>query len=307
MMTPQPTCEIFQAGQVKVHRGLTFLAAILCGLASFCGGEAQAVTLISDARLTLPEFARKSGQDPDLYETRYAATGLINCSGVFSTAQLTVRSDVVTTAAHAFFDPEGNPRGDLSACTFSIDVSGVHHEIPLDAASLQVGSRDPYPVSPVHDWAVVRLREKVPGARPYTLGPPANDGAKIVLLAHRHRGWIHDGERAIEACAIRSSDRVEPSNPRELAIDCSAEAGASGSAMMLPDSSCAMVGIFVGWRSTHPSRPGPFSPDHMNFGVAVEGPFRDAILAITDGSEPTVHDANPAETVQAQLSALGSR
>ncbi len=261
------------------------------------------MTLISDARLTLPEFARKSGQDPDLYETRYAATGLINCSDVYSTAQLTVRNDVVTTAAHAFFDPEGNPRGDLSTCTFVIDISGVHHEIPLDVASLQVGSRNPYPVSPVHDWAVVRLRDKVPEAQPYTLGPSANDGANIVMLAHRHRGWVHDGTRAIEACAIRSSDQVDPSDPRELAIDCSAEAGASGSAIMLPNSSCAMVGIFVGWRSTHPYSPGPFSPTHMNFGVAVEGPFRDAILAMANEPEPTVLDTNPAETAQAQLSA----
>ena len=286
-----------------MRRGLTFLATVLCGLVAFGAENAGALTLISDARQTLPEFAQEHRQDPNLYETRYAATGLIDCSNIYSTAQLTVRNDVVTTAAHAFFDPEGHPRGDLSTCTFAIDVGGVHHEIPLDVASLQVGSRNPYPVSPVHDWAVVRLKEKVQDVQPYTLGPSIKDGAEIVMLAHRHQGWVHDGYKAIEDCAIRSSERVDPMDAREIAIDCSTGAGASGSAMLLPGSSCAMVGILVGWHSTHPLTPGPFSPNNMNFGVAVEGPFRDAILAMTNGSEPTPIDEKPTETAQAQLSA----
>jgi hypothetical protein len=279
------------------RRGLIFLALVLCGLVAFGERDADALTLISDGRLTLPEFARKSGQDPNLVEARYAATGMIICSGIFSTAQLTVRNDVVTTAAHAFFDPDGNPRGDLSTCTFAIDIGGIPNTVPLDVASLRVGSRNPYSVSPVHDWAVVRLKERVPEARPYGLGT-TEDGAEIVMLAHRHSGWVHDGLKAIEACAIRSTEHVDPLSARELDIDCSAGGGASGSAIMLPGAAGAMVGIYVGWRSTHPDSPGLFSQANMNFGVAVEGPFRDAILATTNGSEPTPIDANPTETAQ---------
>ena len=275
------------------------VTAVLCGLGVLLSGDgAGAVTLLSDARLTLPEFAQKSGQDPSLFEARYAATGMVICSGVYSTAQLTVRNDVVTTAAHAFFDADGKSRGDLSACTFTIKIGGVQHAIPLDLSSLRVGSRNPYAASPVHDWAVVRLTQKVPDARPYALGSTDAAGTQIVMLAHRHRGWVHDGRKAIEACAIRTSHRVESSSAREIAIDCSAGEGASGSAIMLPGSSCAMVGIYVGWRSTHPDSPGPFSQTHMNFGVAIEGPFRNAILAMTNGPEPA--EAKPTQSVHAQ-------
>ena len=119
----------------------------------------------------------------------------------------------------------------------------------------------------------------------------------IVMLAHRHRGWIHDGLKAIEACAIRIESRVEKLSARELAIDCSAGEGASGSAIMSPGQSGAMVGIDVGWRSTHPDRPGPFSMTHMNFGVAVEGPFKNAILGMT--AEPMADQTKPAEHASA--------
>jgi Trypsin-like peptidase domain len=268
--------------------------------------NAGAVTLVSDARLTLPEFARKSGQDPALFESRYAATGMIVCSGVYSTAQLTVTNDVVTTAAHAFYDTDGNPRGDLSTCHFNIMSDGKQLQVPLDVSSLVVGSRNPYALAPVHDWAVVRLVRAVPAARPYGIGEPGPVGTPIVMLAHRHRGWVHDGAKAIEPCAIRVESLTEKDMPRELAIDCSAGEGASGSAIMNPGEAGAMVGIYVGWRSTHPDRPGPFSMTHMNFGVAVEGPFRNAIVAMT--SPPTVQQTPaPAEHAAADTGTTSLR
>jgi len=284
-----------------VRHGLVFAISLICGLGSAIGA-AGAVTISSDARLTLPEFAARTGQDPALFESRYAATGMVVCSGVYSTAQLTVRNDVVTTAAHAFYDADGNPRGDLSTCTFNILVNGRQETIPLDVQSLRVGSRNPYSVAPVFDWAVVRLVRAVPDARPYAVGEPGPVGMPIVMLAHRHRGWIHDGLKAIEACAIRIERRIDTKNPRELAIDCSAGEGASGSAIMSPGQATTMVGIYVGWRSTHPDRPGPFSTTHMNFGVAVEGPFRNAIAAMTE--EPLIEATRPPEHAAATPAAV---
>jgi hypothetical protein len=72
---------------------------------------------------------------------------------------------------------------------------------------------------------------------------------------------------------------------------------------MIPGKAGAMVGIYVGWRSTHPDRPGPFSTTHMNFGVAVEGPFRSAILAaaidpIAEQTKPLEHAAVSGAVVQ---------
>jgi hypothetical protein len=184
-----------------------------------------------------------------------------------------------------------------TTCHFNIMIEGKQLAVPLDVSSLQVGSRKPYSVAPVHDWAVVRLAQHVPAAQPYGIGEPGPVGMPIVMLAHRHRGWVHDGLKAIEACAIRVESRVEKLSARELAIDCSAGEGASGSAIMAPGQSGAMVGIYVGWRSTHPDRPGPFSMTHMNFGVAVEGPFKNAILGMA--AEPMADQSKPAEHASA--------
>jgi len=286
-----------------VRYGLIFAIAIVCGLGMLAANDAGPLRILYDARLTLPEFAKRSGQDPALFETRYAATGMVVCSGVYSTAQLTMKNDVVTTAAHAFYDTDGNPRGDLATCHFNIMVDGAQLSVPLDVGSLKVGSRQPYAVSPVHDWAVVRLAQAVPAAQPYDIGSIGPVGTKVVMLAHRHRGWVHDGRKAIEACAVRTESRIDRMSAREIAIDCSAGEGASGSAIMIPGKAGAMVGIYVGWRSTHPDRPGPFSTTHMNFGVAVEGPFRSAILAaaidpIAEQTKPLEHAAVSGAVVQ---------
>jgi hypothetical protein len=254
------------------------LAVALMATASM----AQAVTFTSDARRTLDDFARAHDESPTLLEARYAATGMIRCNGVYSTGQLTLRDDIVTTAAHAFYDPAGRPRGNLSACTFMVEVAGVRHTVPLDAATLVVGTTDPYPLPPSQDWAVVRLAQPIAGVHPYGIGVGGHDGEPVALLAHRHRGWVHDGRRAIEDCRIRD-EAAGPAGagaaPREIDFDCSAGDGASGSAILAQGPTCRMVGIYIGWRSAHPETPGPYGPDHINFGIAVEGSFRDAILA----------------------------
>jgi hypothetical protein len=267
----------------------------------FGAGEAAAVTIGGDARLTLPEFAAKTGEPSSTYEKRYAATGMMICAGVYSTAQLTIRNDLVTTAAHAFYDPDGKPRGDLSSCVFAINVEGVVHQLPLVASSLRVGSRNPYAVSPVYDWAVVQLAQPVPQARPYMLGKSVAEGAEIVLLAHRHRGWVHDGSKAIEGCRVRAERPTAGSDPREIGIDCSAGEGASGSAIMTPGDGGSIVGIYVGWRSTHPETAGPYSSTHMNFGIAIEGAFRNAVIAassLPDPAQPIAAAAVQASTTR---------
>jgi hypothetical protein len=248
-------------------------------LMTMAAGAARAVTFTSDARFTLDDFARAHGESPALYEARYAATGMVVCNGVYSTGQLTLRNDIVTTAAHAFYDPAGRPRGDLAACTFVLRVGGVRRSIRLAISTLTVGTTDPYPLPPSQDWAVVRLAAPVADVRPYRLGDGGTDGLPVVLLAHRHRGWIHDGRRAIEDCRIRGEAARPAGAPREMDIDCSAGDGASGSAILRRDDNCHMVGIYIGWRSSHPGRVGPYAADHLNFGIAVEGRFRAAILA----------------------------
>jgi hypothetical protein len=251
----------------------------------------------NDGRLTLADFAQKQGENPAVTEKRFGATGIVTCGNTHSTAQLTVRADVITTAAHAFYAPNGRLRANPSSCIFTILNGSQAQVLRVQGSSLTVGSSDPYAEPGVKDWAVARLVRPVEGTTPYQLATLSTTG-NILLVANRHQGWAHDGARAIEACAIRRAERTLRNAPRELAIDCSTGQGASGSALMLPGAPGSMIGIYVGWRSNHPKASGPYAATHFNYGLAIEGPFREAIQAIA------VPDAQPAATTIAAASAV---
>jgi V8-like Glu-specific endopeptidase len=263
-----------------------YVLACAFSLVAFSGSQVLAVTFTPDGRQTLTEFATQKGQDPASLELQYAATGMVICSGVYSTGQLTLKKDVITTTAHAFYNQAGNSRGDLNECVFSVTLNGQRHISPIMASTLQVGSTNPYSEAPGTDWAVARLAKPVQEASPYILSSVAAAGTAVMLLANRHEGWRQDGQRAIEQCAIRNVEPLSALAPHELAIDCSTGNGASGSALLLNASPHELVGILVGWRSRHPAAAGPYSSEHMNFGVAVEGAFRAAIMAVASLSSP---------------------
>ena len=52
----------------------------------------------------------------------HLASGLIQCGNAHGAGQLTLSDDVVTTAAHVFYDENGMPRA--RSCTFDITVNG---------------------------------------------------------------------------------------------------------------------------------------------------------------------------------------
>lgn len=260
----------------------TGLVRFFCALATgaLLTGHANAIVMDTDARVTLADYALRGNERMEAVAARFSATGIVTCGDTHSTAQLTVRNDVITTAAHAFYDPQGNLRTDPSACIFTAHNGDRHIRVAVDGPSLMVGSHDPYAEPGVKDWAVARLVEPVVEATPYTLAPEIKTD-NILLVANRHQGWAHDGVKAVEACTVRAALQKISDAPRELAIDCSTGQGASGSALMLPGAPGAMIGIYVGWRSAHPARPGPFAANHYNYGLAIEGPFREAIHQMT--------------------------
>jgi hypothetical protein len=249
------------------------LSAVLLAVTLNAAG---AVTMETDGRLTIADFAALQGENPVAAEKRFSATGIVTCGTTHSTAQLTIRADIITTAAHAFYAPSGRLRADPSSCIFEIAVGAQTMTIPVMGKTLRVGSARPYDEPGVKDWAVVRLVRPVEGVTPYKLATPGPAG-NILLVANRHQGWVHDGQRAVESCAIRNEVRTMSGSPRELAIDCSTGQGASGSALMLPGAPGVMIGIYVGWRSAHPNLAGPYASNHLNYGLAVEGPFWAAI------------------------------
>ena len=122
------------------------------------------------------------------------------------------------------------------------------------------------------DWAVARLTRPIENATPYGLAPAGGKAGGVFMVA----GGNKDADQmGAEQCSARGTLTASPDGVRELAIDCTAAPGSSGAALTAGH---RIVGIYVGYRSTDPTRAQAFSATHYNFAITVEGPFRRAVL-----------------------------
>ena len=255
-------------------KGRLFATLLLCGAA---GTPARAISLpeagFSSAvpGLYVPvvsmETDQRSAIDRPNMGARYGATGIVRCGGAIGTAQLTLRADIITTAAHVLIDASGATR----SCTFQSIAGGA--AIAIDTRSIKTGSRSPLSESAAKDWAVARLVQPVSGATPYGLAQPGTKPAGVLMVA---AGNKRPDRMGVEKCKSRGMLTATWEGVREFAIDCNAAPGSSGAALTSGNN---IVGIHVGYRSSDPSRPQAFSATHYNFAITVEGPFRRALLA----------------------------
>jgi hypothetical protein len=79
----------------------------------------------------------------------------------------------------------------------------------------------------------------------------------------------------VQSC--RARERLARSG--EIAIDCSAQPGYSGAALVKADG--RIGGIYVGFRSFHPHVSSPFSDQHYNLGIPLSGAIRSAIAELS--------------------------
>jgi hypothetical protein len=198
---------------------------------------------------------------------RFGASGLVRCGGAVGSAQLTLRTDIITTAAHVLIGADGQPR---ASCTFQ-PVGGA--PVPIDARSIRAGSRNPLADAATRDWAVARIVRPIVGAKPYGLAPAGAQPGGVFMIAGGNRRADAIGA---ERCNARRILATSPEGVREFAIDCSAASGSSGAALTAGQN---VVGIYVGYRSTDPTRAQAFSATHYNFAITLEGSFRRALLA----------------------------
>lgn len=199
---------------------------------------------------------------------QYGATGLVRCGGAVGTAQLTLRSDIITTAAHVLIGADGQPR---ASCTFQSAGGGT--AVAIDPASIKAGSRSPLSEPATRDWAVARLRQPIANAAPYGLAPAGSKPGAVFMFAGGNKRAEQMGA---EHCNARGMLATSPQGVREFAIDCNAAPGSSGAALTAHHQ---IVGIYLGYRSTDPQHAQAFSATHYNFAITVEGPFRHAVLA----------------------------
>ncbi len=274
--------RVFQSRRAFPALCLTLVAA--CNLATPAGAlerknaaagdlPSSAIIIDEDGRQTRDEYARSKGLSASTVSTRFGATGLVRCGSAVGTGQLVGASNVLVTAAHVLFAPGGEPRGTGDGCTFEIEAGGSRQVVPIDVGEVICGAREPYAEPAVKDWAVVPLTNAVIGAKPYVPAKAMSVPGEIVLAAAARAGGEED--YSLQGCRARQVTATTPSGLREVAIDCDAEGGVSGAALLAPNG--GFLGVYVGFRSAHPGKVGPFSMSHYNFGVTAEGSLRQAI------------------------------
>ena len=236
-----------------------WLAAIsTCG--TLCAAiSAHAISMEKDRRVAPNESMR--GQ--------MSATGLVRCGPATGTAQLTVRNDVITTAAHVLIDQNGKHR---TGCVFEPIMAGGG-PVAIETGSIRAGSTMPLSERATRDWAVARLVTPVKGATPYGLGSASAAPVAVVMCAGGNKAHTAMGT---ERCSTRRVLGTSSDGIRELAIDCTAGPGSSGAALVAEHK---IVGIYVGYRSSDPSKARAYSEQHYNFAITIDGPFRRELMA----------------------------
>ncbi|GLK73800.1 trypsin-like peptidase domain-containing protein [Ancylobacter dichloromethanicus] len=239
----------------------------------------SAIIIDRDDRLSRDDYSRFAGLSSTAMASRFGATGVVRCGSAVGTGQLVGAANVLVTAAHVLFAPGGHPRGRGASCTFEMLTAGGRQKIPVDVDKVVCGAREPYGQPAVKDWAVVPLVSPAKGVKPYMPGTMRVPGDIVLAAAARSGGQEN---YTLQLCHARKVTATASSGLREVAIDCDAEGGVSGAAILSPEG--AFLGVYVGFRSAHPGKVGPFSMSHYNFGLSADGALREAISEVATRS-----------------------
>jgi hypothetical protein len=258
-------------------------------------GQITPVVLFGkNSRRDIEAFAATNSLDPKALRDRFAASGLVECGAAHGAGQLTLADDVITTAAHVFFDENGVPRA--KNCSFAIETGHKLIRVPVDLSSIVAGSKDPYAIAAVNDWAVAKLTRPVAGVTPFALAGAAKPNTPVSFVARGHIDWGEGRKLSMERCMLHDQLTLGPEGTREFSFDCETGDGASGGAVVTEDPTPTIGAILVGWRSNKPFRSAPFSQTHYNFVVTIEGAFKKAVAAAASkviASKASAKDKEP--------------
>lgn len=237
-----------------------------------------------ESRRTVSAFAQEQKLDPTLLQHTFAGSGLIECGVAHGAGQLTLVDNLVTTAAHVFFDENGKLRA--KSCNFVIERDGKSVRVPIDLSSIVAGSTKPYAMPAAQDWAVAQLSHKIEGVTPFQLASNIGPNEPVEFVARGHIDWGEGRQLSMEKCSLRDQLSTSTQGTREFSFDCETGDGASGGAVVMAANKAMIGAILVGWRSNKPFRLAPFSASHYNFVVTIEGAFKRAVLAAAEKASP---------------------
>ncbi|MBU3889101.1 trypsin-like serine protease [Methylosinus sporium] len=253
----------------------------------------KVLVLGSERRANADQFAARQKLDAGALKQSHAASGLIQCGRAHGAGQLTLANNVITTAAHVFYDERGAKRA--RSCQFVTEVEGKKRRIAVDMSSIVAGSAKPYAVKAINDWAVARLTQPLDDVKPYGLADQIAVEQTVEFVSRGHSDWRDAETMSFESCRLRAQTNQLKGGAREFAFDCGTGDGASGGAVLAGERHADLGAILVGWRSNDPSHVGPYSTTNYNFVVSVEGVFRQAVLAAAgQDAPPATASAAPA-------------
>lgn len=184
----------------------------------------------TDERGALTELAPSLGLSPAEVARIRSVSGHVVCADgqpVTASGSLYLTNDQVLTAAHVFFDPEGNRK---SQCFFRRQTADSAW-LPLkpDPANARFGATRPRPGSN-NDWAVVRLAEPLAGADPFPVdasGVAAGD--PLIVISAQPAGFEHldPSVPVAQSCTVRRAP-VSSEATSFYRSDCDASSGSSG-------------------------------------------------------------------------------
>jgi hypothetical protein len=237
----------------------------------------------------------------------YQWLGQINCGPGVGTANVTIARDVITTAAHVFYDKDCKQRvPDLNKCIFIPAYArrnGSYSQAPegdkfsIIASTLHVGTK--CTLEPFRGWAVVRLSRPVPIERPaQVLDIPDDMDAKelddylkstMIVTAtrgnHNRAGYtVDDPTICPNGKSYAAYQLYVDGGPMEVVVHtCSNRHGDSGGSIavsqLLPDGSMTdtrMIGVETNGSSIKNNNT-EFSLSNLSSGALLVGQFRKAL------------------------------
>jgi hypothetical protein len=211
-------------------------------------------------------------------QERVAATAQIKCPGGRDTsAQVTLKDNLITTAAHAFTDRDTCKQvNDPKTCSFVIRIAGKTLVYPI-ADRVAQGFQCPTLPRPRDDWAVVRLKYSVAGVEPYLIDEnKARNlaiGDRVVTVSHSmdfNRTYAKDGAMILPkhygTCAV--AKLYGRPVPYFMSAPCGCSEGCSGGSLLTDEPRPALLGVVSSNAETDEQR-----NKEINTGKPVKVPY----------------------------------
>jgi hypothetical protein len=289
-------------------------------------GQANAAILIAhgddpqnpDGRGSIVTIGAKLGLSPGEIAQARRATGFIFCPGpdydenkiVTASAALVVTGDQIVTNAHVFADVIAKQgRTGLDYCVFRNQQGDANfQQVPIAPASLLMTDAGPIsaPDHESRDFALVRLKWPVAGARPFGIAPgrwSVAAGETILSIAAMHVGMrrpVPLTQPVVEDCTVLSVYAATANGASHYHTDCDVGGGASGSLNLVRDDEgqLVIIGIFSG--SAAPSE-GVYAVDESlnrrSLSIGFDGALREAAEAMAAPASPGATSAGAAMLV----------